>query len=784
MTIRRRLVTLSPLHLVLVLVAALFVIAPLLQPGYTWGAHDARHDVYFIFQYDKSVEDGIWLPRWSPDFTFGYGYPFFIVYGPLSTFVGVLLHRFLAFGYEDSVKAALALSILASGLGMYGFVRSWLGRNAGLVAAVAYMAIPYHLVDVFVRAALAESVALVFLPLALWGFREVVIRPRLAAILGAGAAYAALMWTSNLVALIFTPALTAYVAILLYWRQHDEREDAALHDARSASFDCVQHTTPDSAQLPMPGATPRPMKAAEAAPMPPERRAWEPDPLFSGQPDPLFSGQLPMPGATPRPMKAAEAAPMPPERRAWEPDPLFSGQDAPLRSGRLRFSFFVFRYLAPPALALLLGLGLSAAFFVPALVEQGYINRTQWFGAYYNPTQHFVYFFQLFSPAWGFGISQPGPDDAALGSMSYQLGAAPFLLSLIAVVRAAKSIVSQIKIRASRSGLEASAGFFSRREQPAKAANPEDRLSIYGRREVWFWAAWALVSILLTLPISALAWRYLPIVPYAQFPWRYLMLAMIPLSILPATLVGSWRVEVGSWRLEASGWRSEIGDAPASSFQLPASSLTWPTLLLSALLLLSSSPYLKIEMRAPTPEQGPVSYAALMRFQRTSDEMTGVTAWVDPEKRPRWSDMAELWVQGKEVMTRVDYSRVPQNRTLAVNSENVGSAHEEVYFYAQGPGQSITFNRFWYPGWTAYLLDGKGGRPVRTLPLERENGPLARIVVPVPAGEGYILLRFEDTPLRAAATWITLATLALVAAIVLIRAARWLRPFVAKSRPQ
>ena len=101
---------------------------------------------------------------------------------------------------------------------MYGFVRSWLGRNAGLVAAVAFMAIPYHLVDVYVRAALAESVALAFLPLALWGFRETVRRPRLAAILGAGFAYAAIMWTSNLVALIFTPGLAAYVAILIFWQ--------------------------------------------------------------------------------------------------------------------------------------------------------------------------------------------------------------------------------------------------------------------------------------------------------------------------------------------------------------------------------------------------------------------------------------------------------------------------------------------------------------------------------------------------------------------------------------
>ena len=201
----------------------LVVISPLLQPGYFWGAHDARHAVYFIFQYDKAVQDGIWLPGWGPDWAFGYGYPFWIVYGPLSTFVGELFHHFGGLGFEDSVKAVLALSILLSGLAMYGFVRSWLGRNAGLVAAVAYMAIPYHLVDVYVRAAVAESVALVFLPLALWTFREAVIRPRLTAVIAAAFAYAAIMWTSNLVALVFTPGLAAYVLALLIWTGRTKR---------------------------------------------------------------------------------------------------------------------------------------------------------------------------------------------------------------------------------------------------------------------------------------------------------------------------------------------------------------------------------------------------------------------------------------------------------------------------------------------------------------------------------------------------------------------------------
>ena len=68
---------------------------PLLQPGYFWGAHDARHDVYFLFQFDRSVQEGNWFPRWGPDWSFGYGYPFWSIYAPLSVMVGEAFHHFL-----------------------------------------------------------------------------------------------------------------------------------------------------------------------------------------------------------------------------------------------------------------------------------------------------------------------------------------------------------------------------------------------------------------------------------------------------------------------------------------------------------------------------------------------------------------------------------------------------------------------------------------------------------------------------------------------------------------
>ena len=44
---------------------SIFAVAPFLQPGYFWGANDARHHVYFLFEYDRLVQDGIWWPRWS-----------------------------------------------------------------------------------------------------------------------------------------------------------------------------------------------------------------------------------------------------------------------------------------------------------------------------------------------------------------------------------------------------------------------------------------------------------------------------------------------------------------------------------------------------------------------------------------------------------------------------------------------------------------------------------------------------------------------------------------------
>jgi len=207
-------------YILLVLLFSLFPISPLLQPGYPWGAHDARHSVYFLLEFDRGIQDGILYPRWQPDFAFGYGYPFFNIYGPLSTGIGEAFHL-LGFSFVDAVKIVFALSVVCSGLAMYGFVKQVLGRRAALVAAVAFMVIPYRLVDLYVRAALAESVAYVFIPLVLWAGWATLHHPRLANILGLAVAYALLMFTSPLVSLLLTLILFFYIAALALAQVND-----------------------------------------------------------------------------------------------------------------------------------------------------------------------------------------------------------------------------------------------------------------------------------------------------------------------------------------------------------------------------------------------------------------------------------------------------------------------------------------------------------------------------------------------------------------------------------
>ena len=63
---------------------------------------------------------------------------------------------------------ASGLALVLSALAMYLLARSLFGPLAAAVAAIVYALLPYQLVDLYVRGALAESWAFVWLPLCAW----------------------------------------------------------------------------------------------------------------------------------------------------------------------------------------------------------------------------------------------------------------------------------------------------------------------------------------------------------------------------------------------------------------------------------------------------------------------------------------------------------------------------------------------------------------------------------------------------------------------------------------
>lgn len=132
------------------------------------------------------------------------------------------------------------------------------------------------------------------------------------------------------------------------------------------------------------------------------------------------------------------------------------------------------------------------------------------------------------------------------------------------------------------------------------------------------------------------------------------------------------------------------------------------------------------------------------------------------------------------VNSKVDYSvlEYDPDTGFVIESRAHNTVMEEVWYFSGTDGRRIVFEHFYYPGWRAYLLDEEGGSPIQELEIiPEEEGTLGRMTVPVPQGEGYVLLRYEDTMPRIVGRVITLGTIFLLLLTSIIVGVRY-REFV------
>src|SRR5439155_8617670 len=99
------------------------------------------------------------------------------------------------------------LAVLLAGAAMYALGRELFGRAAGIVAGALYVTLPYVLVDLYVRGAVAETLALALLPVTALALRRVVQVASPGRVALAGVTVGALILAHNITALLALPVL-------------------------------------------------------------------------------------------------------------------------------------------------------------------------------------------------------------------------------------------------------------------------------------------------------------------------------------------------------------------------------------------------------------------------------------------------------------------------------------------------------------------------------------------------------------------------------------------------
>jgi hypothetical protein len=147
------------------------------------------------------------------------------------------------------------------------------------------------------------------------------------------------------------------------------------------------------------------------------------------------------------------------------------------------------------AAGLTLGLMLSAFFWLPSVAEKSYVQTDKLLQGQWSYLNHFVYFQQLLTSAWGYGYSVRGVNDG----LSFHIGYAHLALTIVSIFLLFKR--------------------FNR--------NP-------GQERVWiaFFLTVIGLAIFFVTESSLFVWQQVKLLQYLQFPWRFLILVSVATSFL------------------------------------------------------------------------------------------------------------------------------------------------------------------------------------------------------------------------------------------------------------
>lgn len=195
--------------ILILIIFALPAVWQLIIPGH-FQPHDLHH-LADIHQMTRAFI-GQFPPRWAPDFTHGFGYPLFNFYYVLPFYLGSFFYV-LSGSLTESLKLVFLTCFAVSIWGMYKFLREFSSKWASVVGAVVFTYTPYRAVQIYVRGAVGEALALAILPLTAYCLLRLVKDPKPRNIAFVSLSLAAFILTHNYMWFLSLP----FVYILLFF---------------------------------------------------------------------------------------------------------------------------------------------------------------------------------------------------------------------------------------------------------------------------------------------------------------------------------------------------------------------------------------------------------------------------------------------------------------------------------------------------------------------------------------------------------------------------------------
>lgn len=185
----------------------------LLAPG-GYEPHDLHH-LADIHQMHAALSSRQFPPRLGPDFLLGFGYPLFNFYYVLPFYIGAAFYS-LGFSLMSSFELVFVVSVVFSVYGMYALLNRFFGKWASAFGAILYLYTPFRAVEIYVRGAIGEALAIAILPWLLYFLASLIKQTSARNVAVFACVFALFLLTHNYFFILAFPFIGIFTLVLLH----------------------------------------------------------------------------------------------------------------------------------------------------------------------------------------------------------------------------------------------------------------------------------------------------------------------------------------------------------------------------------------------------------------------------------------------------------------------------------------------------------------------------------------------------------------------------------------